>query len=183
MTLTEIFSGAYLWADANAMPIFAATAGLPLVGVLGAWIGKGGKTDKDGRFIANVIIGLSIIVFLLLIIGLIIAHFGFDKGMLSANALLLIGPIIGVVVALMGIRMVFPLSQLKTARLARDVGLFALLILGVLWLFSQFRGWGIVFFGSIAQMVTIGTIIFYFGRKLYRRAFKGSKEPINFDRR
>ena len=41
----------------------------------------------------------------------------------------------------------------------------------VLWLFSQFRGWGIVFWGELGQLALILVFGYVLLRRLYRRAF------------
>ncbi len=56
-------------------------------------------------------------------------------------------------------------------RTAFDVGLFVLGCAAVIWIFSQFRGWGIIFWGGIGQLVIIGAVGYFVMRRLYRRAF------------
>ena len=73
---------------------------------------------------------------------------------------------------LLGIRMVFPLNELASVQTFTDMGLFVAACLFVLWLFSTFRGWGIVFLGDLGQLVIIGGLGYLVLRRLYRRAFK-----------
>lgn len=170
MTLADLFISVYAWLDANALQILAACTLLPLLGVLGAWVGRGGRTDQDGRLLANLVLGFGFVVFLLEVVGIAIAQWGFEKGLLEANLFLLLAPLAALAIGLFGIRLIFPLSELGSATTARDIGLFALALLVTFWLFSKFRGWGIIFFGNLLQMLVIGVLIFLLLRYLYRRA-------------
>jgi hypothetical protein len=69
----------------------------------------------------------------------------------------------------LGIRLIFPLSELGSAQTARDVFLFVVALLVVVWLFSKFRGWGIVFFGGLVQLLLVGVLLAFLLRYLFRR--------------
>ena len=86
---------------------------------------------------------------------------------------LLAAPIVCLAGCLAGIKLVFPLNELASVRSLTDIGIFLGASLAVVWLFSQFRGWGIIFFGGLEQMVIIGALGFYLLRRLYKRALGG----------
>lgn len=170
MSLAEIFAAAYEQLDVLAVPIFAVCVGVPLLGTALARVGRGGRTDKDGRFAADVMVVFGLAAFALELVAIGIAHFGFHQGLLQANALLLLGPLLALGLSFVGARLVFPGTSLGSIRAARAALLLAGVLLAVFWLFSQFRGWGIVFFGDVAQLVVIGTLLALLVRHLYRRA-------------
>lgn len=173
MTLSEILTDAHGFFDTHATPVFLTCVGVPVVGTALAWIARGGRTDRDGRFIANAVLAFALVVFVFAVLALSIARLAFDASLLDANALLLAGPLVGLALAVLGVRLVFPLSELGSARTARDVGLFVLLIVGLIWLLGQFRGWGVIFFGGLAQLAAIGFFLYFLVRRMARRAFKG----------
>ena len=178
MTLRDLLASSYTWANANAVWVFLVAVAIPVIGTLLAWVGRGGKTDKDGRLIASVVMGvaLSAVVFEIAAITLSVGVMHLSA--LDAHILLLLAPVLCLVGSTFGIRLIFPLNQLGSVRTALDVGLFVAACLVVLWLFSKFRGWGIVFFGSLTQLAAIGILAALLLRRLYRRAFKIGAPPV-----
>ena len=172
MSLGELLASAYAWADARAYWILAAAVALPVVGTVAAWIGKGGRTDRDGRFIASTLVGLGVVVFALALAAIVFAHAVLERSALEANVALLLAPLACLAACLGGVRLVFPLDELGSVRTLRDVGLFAGACLVVVWLFSEFRGWGVVFWGGLGQLALIGVFGYLLVRRLYRRAFR-----------
>ena len=170
MTLSEVLVETYAAVDQQALPLFLACVGVPVVGSVAAWIGRGGRVDRDGRLFANLTVGFGLVVLVLQVVAIGVARAAFDAPLLSANILLLIGPPLALTLALFGVRLVFPLSQLGSARTARSAVLLVLLVLGLVWLFSQFRGWGVVFFGSIAQLAALGALGWLLLKRLGRGA-------------
>jgi hypothetical protein len=140
-------------------------------GSLLAWIGKGGRTDSDGRTIASVIIGGAVLSIIVAVAALAIAHVGFHRGPLDANVLLLAAPLTCLAGSVAGIHWVFPLSELATVRTLRDVGLFAIACAAGVWLLSTFRGWGVMFLGGLGDLLIVGGLAAALLRGLYRRAF------------
>lgn len=177
VTLNDLLTQSYHWGDANARTVLLASALVPLVGTLLAFIGKGGKTDADGRFIASTVIALAVLVVLVEVGGFFVARNLFSASLLDANALLLLSPVLCLVGSVLGIRMVFPLSELGSVRTLVDLGLFLLACGGAVWLLSRFRGWHVVFFGSVIELLIVAAIGFFFLRRLYRRAFGLGREP------
>jgi hypothetical protein len=171
MSLGGLLASAYVWADHNALTLLLAALALPVVGTLAAWLGKGGRTDRYGRLIASVVVGLGLCTLLLAVIALVIAQTGFDRSPLEANVVLLAAPLVCVVTCLGAIRLVFPLNELESVRSAVDIALFAFACAAVLWMFSQFRGWGVVFWGDLGQLALIVLLGVYLVRRLARRAF------------
>lgn len=171
MPLRELFATLYQWADAQALALVLGALAWGLGGTLLARIARGGRSDRGGRAIANVVIGGAVLVMVASVLALGLAHMVFNRGMLDANVLLLAAPVLCVVASVAGIHWVFPLSELATVRTLRDVALFAVACAVGLWLLSRFRGWGLVFLGGIADLVVIGTLALGLLRVLYRRAF------------
>lgn len=177
MTLSEVLSDAYAAVDGQGLAIFLACLGVPVVGTVAAWIGKGGRTDRDGRFFANVAVGFGLLALILEVLVIVVARAAFTANVLDANVLLLIGPPLALGLGLLGVRLVFPLSELGSARTARSALLFVLLVIAIIWFFGQFRGWGIVFFGSLAQLAALGALVWFLLRRLGRGALGKSDSP------
>lgn len=171
MTANEFLVSVYERASAAAGLILVGAVVLPLVGTAMAWIGKGGKTDSDGRLIASLLVGSGITAFVLEIVLLVFVRSFLKQDVLEADLLLLIAPIVYLAVAVAAIRRVFPLSELGSVRQAVDLGGFVLVCWGIIWLFGKFR-WGVIFFGSLVQLgliMIVGALLLY---RLYKRAFK-----------
>lgn len=178
MTLAETLTEAYRGLEAAAVPIFIVCAGVPVGGTLAAWIGRGGRTDKDGRFFANAVIAFGLLAFALEVLALLIARWALDVPLLQANILLLIGPPLALVLGLAGVRLVFPLSELGSAKTARSALLLVGLTLVIIWFLGQFRGWGIMFFGGIAQLGVLFALGWLLFKGLARKVRgKAADEP------
>ena len=174
MTLEEFFVSTYQNLEANKEVIGGSLVSVPVVGTLGAWIGKGGKTDKDGIFIANLVIGISMATFAFAVIVALIGMAVMDKSLLDGDLILLSAPIVCAVGTFLGIRKVFPLGALSSIQTLKDVGLFLLGCIAVWFIFKSFRGWGIVFFGTISQLVLWLVAGFWLMRRLAKRALGGA---------
>src|SRR3954464_14107997 len=94
MTLDEFFFLVYAWADVHAVEVFCAAIALPVLGTIAAQIGKGGKTDADGRMIASIVMAVAIAAVLLEVLSLGIAIGVKNQSVLEANLLLLVAPIV-----------------------------------------------------------------------------------------
>ncbi len=173
MTLREVVLAGYRAVFEQREVIFLACLAVPVLGTVAARIGKAGKTDADGKFIASVVVGIGLLALVLEIVAAVIAKSLFDASLMDGDALLLAAPVLCLGGSLFGIRWVFPLNQIASLKTAIDVGVFAVACIGVLWLFSKFRGWGIIFFGSIGQLVTVGVLLIGLLKRLYKRAFGG----------
>ncbi len=171
MSLGELLASVYGWAQAHSVQILLAAFVVPVLGTIAAWIGRGGRTDRDGRAIASALVGIGLGVFALALVAALLAHLFFGRSMLEAHVALLAAPVVCLGLCLAGVRLVFPLDELASVRTLRDVGLFVLACAIVLWLFSKFRGWGIVFWGDLGQLALILVFGFVLLRRLYRRAF------------
>lgn len=171
MTVAELLVALYAWADARAPVFLVVAVVVPAVGTALAWIGKGGRSDREGRLVASLLVGFGIIAVILAIIALAVAHVAFDRGVLDANLVLLVSPLVCLAGCLLGARWLFPLNELASVKTFADVGFFVLACAVVLWLFSKFRGWGIVFWGDLVQLAVIGALGYFLLRRLYRRAF------------
>jgi len=171
MTLRELLTIAYQWADAHALALLLASLAWGLGGTLLARVAKGGRTDQDGRVIASVVIGGAALLLVLALLAAGVAHLAFKQGLMDANALLLLAPLGCVLVSVLGMHRVFPLSELASVRTLRDLAGFALACIALLWLLSKFRGWGVAFLGGLGSLALIGLLAGLLLRVLYRRAF------------
>lgn len=174
MTLNEFLQLSYAWADRQAAFILLVALLIPVAGTLLAWVGKGGRTDADGRFIASAVVAVAFLGVLLELAAISVARGVHGAGVFEANLLLLLAPIVCLAGSVLGIRMVFPLSELGSVKTAVDVGGFLLACAAVLWFLSKFRGWGIVFFGGLLQLLLLGALTLFFLWRMYRRAFRSS---------
>lgn len=170
MTLEEMLRDAYGWADANATWVLLGGALVPVVGTVLARIGKAGKTDADGKLIASAFMGFALLAVVLEIACLFIARSALGADLLHANGLLVVAPIVCLAGSVVGLRLVFPLSELGSVRTAIDLGLFLLACGLVVFVASRFR-WGVFFVGSIGQLVVIAILAVLVVRRMYRRAF------------
>ena len=171
MTLNDALLAAYAWGVAHGGAVLAAGLVIPVIGTLAARAGKAGRTDEDGRVIASLLLGIGVLAMVGELIAIHVAHAYFGGDVLAGDVRLLLAPIVCLGGCLLGVRLVFPFSELAGARTLADLGLLVLACWGVLWFFSKFRGWGILFFGSFLQLVVVLVIAGYFMRRLFLRAF------------
>jgi hypothetical protein len=172
MTLRESLVAAYAWGVDHGTAVLVAALLGPVLGGVAAKIGKGGRTDEDGRFIASAVLAVGVLAVIGELMAVHAGHAYFDAGLLDADVRLVVAPLLCLVGCVVAIRLVFPLSELGGVKTASDLGLLFLACAGTIWFFSKFRGWGIVFFGSFLQLVVVLVIAGYFLRRLYRRAFR-----------
>jgi hypothetical protein len=175
MTLEDFFVTVYKGLLENKGLITVALVSIPVVGTLGAWIGKSGKTEKDGIFLANLVIWIATGVFAFAVIVSLIGMSMMGKSLLQGDLVLLCAPIFCVVGTFFGIRKVFPLGELSSTYTLKDVGIFLIGCLVVWFIFKTFRGWGILFFGSVLQLVAWLVAGYWLMRRLAKRAFGKTK--------
>lgn len=175
MTLQELLQACYQFAEAHAVEAFGAALLLPLVGTVLAWLGRGGQTDEDGKAIASAFVAISLFWAVLVALGVSLGVGVMQKSVLEANALLLLAPVVCLVFTLLGVKLVFPLSQLGSVKSLQDLGLFAVACVAVVWFFGKFRGWGIFFVGSVGQLVVLLVLLGWLLKRLFHRAFGSAK--------
>jgi len=173
VTLSQFLAAAYAWAVAQRLIILIIALGVPVLGTLLARIGKAGKSDADGRFIASVVVGIGIVAVIIEMLAIAVGAGVMGHSVFEGDVILLASPLLCLGGAIFGIRLVFPLNQLASVRTAVDVGAFMLACAVVVWFFSKFRGWGLLFFGSITQLALLLALGFFLIRRLWRRAFGG----------
>jgi hypothetical protein len=175
MTVDDALVGSSAWLQANALAVLMAAVLFPLVGTTAAFIGKGGKTDTDGKLIASTVMALAMTFFALDVLfvcyGVFIAH----ASLLDTNLFLLTAPVLCLVLSVVGLRTVFPLGQLGSTRVIRDVGFFCLVVGMVAWFLSKFHGWSIVFLGSFGQLLVAGLVVLVMLWWLWGRMFRDEK--------
>lgn len=173
LTLRGIFETAFSLADANATLIFVLSLLVPIVGITLAWIGRGGRTDQDGKAFANAFVFVAVLQF---VIAMIVGYVWLallEESVWDTNILLLTAPWIWLVLSMAGLRQIFPLSELTSWRSVLDVGGFFAVCAALMWFLSMFRGWGIFFIGGLLQLVVILALAIYLVRQLFVRAFRG----------
>jgi hypothetical protein len=175
MTLYSFLLSTYEWAERVAWVLLLAAVGVPLAGMVAARIGRGGRTDEDGRMIASAVIALGMVALLLEVAGIAIAVSVFNGSVLNADVMLLAAGPVAFITSLLAMRMVFPLREIGAVRTLVDGFFFAVACAFVVWLFSKFRGWGIVFFGSFTQLIVIAVLGFFLLRRLFLRALGGGR--------
>ena len=171
LTFRGIFESAYGFAETNAALIFGLSLLVPVVGITMAWVGRGGRTDEDGRLYANVFVFVAVVQFVLaMIVGYVgVAFLG--RSLFDTDLLLMAAPWIWLVLSIVGLRQIFPLSELTTWRSALDVAGFFAVCAAFVWFLSMFRGWGIFFIGSLVELLIIVALAVFLIRQLFLRAF------------
>lgn len=173
MTVDEFFFLVYAWCEVHSVEVFATALALPVFGTVAALIGRGGRTDADGRLIASGVMAIALAAVVLEVLGVGIALGLKNLSLFDANLLLLISPLLCLIGCVVGIRRVFPLNELGSVKSAVDVSAFVVACLGVMWFFSKFRGWSLVFLGSFTQLIVVGLLAAVLIWRLYKRAFGG----------
>lgn len=172
MTLQSALKDGYGWAIAHATLLLAVSLAWPIAGIVAARIGKAGKTDADGRFIASVVVGVAVVAALVALGGLFATASIMNLGLTQVDLRLLLAPPACALGSLLGIRLVFPLSELGSVRSLGDIAAFFAVCAAIGWLFSKFRGWGLYFVGSLGELLVFGGLGLLLLRRLYRRAFR-----------
>lgn len=172
LTLREIFETAFGFAESNATLIFGLSLLVPIVGITLAWVGRGGRTDEDGKAFANAFVFVAVLQFVVaMVLGYVAVAF-LGRSFWDTDILLLAAPWIWLVLSMGGLRQIFPLSELTSWRSVLDVAGFFAVCAALMWFLSMFRGWGIFFVGGLVQLVVILAFAVYLIRLLFRRAFR-----------
>ena len=169
MTVGELLGSIDAWTAAHGTQILVGAVALPVVGTVAARIGKGGRTDRDGRAIASVAVGIALVGVLLEVILVLALREGLDREIVDMSVPVLAAPLVCLAGCLLGMRMVFPLSELASFRTFIDIGAFAIGCLVAIFLISHLRI-RVLFFGTITEMIVIGILGWFLMRRLYRRA-------------
>jgi hypothetical protein len=171
MTLNEALLEAYVWGVAHGTAILVAAVAIPIVGAFAATIGKGGRTDADGKAIASVVLGLGVLAMLGELIAIHVAHAYFNSGLLDADWRIALAPAALLGCSLVAIRWVFPLNELAGARSV----FYLTLVFAGCWLllrfFEMFEGWRIYILGSLFQLAIVLALAMFVLWRLFRRAF------------
>lgn len=174
VTLDRLLHDSYRWADENAALVFLTALLVPLLGTVAAWVGKQGKTDADGRFVASAVVGLALLLVVAEVCAVVVARSVLGLEVLEANALLLVAPAASLGVATMGIRRVFPLNELGSVRTAADLSLLGALLVAIGWVLSRFH-FGALFVGSIVHLAVIAAAVAFVVVRLVRRIRGGAR--------
>lgn len=170
MTLHDALVEAYAWGVDHGTLILLGAIVIPILGALAAQLGKGGRTDEDGRAIASIVVGFGALAMVLAMVALHFAHSYFGYGLLDADWRLVLAPIACLAVSLLTVRWVFPISELAGAR---SVGYLVLVFAGC-WLlikfFSMFEGWRMYIWGSLFQLAIVLAVAIFGLWRLFKRA-------------
>jgi hypothetical protein len=172
LTLREIFEASFAFADSNDALIFGLSLAVPIVGIVLAWIGRGGRSQEDGKAFANAFVFAAVVQFVVAMIGGYVGVAFLERSLLDTSLLLLVAPWVWLTLSVFGLRLIFPLSELTSWRSILDVGAFFAVSAALIWFLSMFRGWGVLFFGSLVQLVLILAFAAFLLRQLFVRAFR-----------
>jgi hypothetical protein len=100
VTLAELLTSAYAWSESNALALLGVAVAVPLTGTAAAWLAKGGRTERAGRWLASSVVGFGLAVFLLAVAVLLVASVSFGASPLSADLWLLLAPVACLAVAI-----------------------------------------------------------------------------------
>lgn len=170
MTLLETLEATYLWADQRSTELLFASAAMPVIGTFLARVGKAGKSDAEGRFIASALVGVGLLAVLVEVLAVAVGVGLLERRLLDANVVLLVAPLVCLAGCLVGARLVFPLSELGSVRTVIDLGAFVAACAAVIWLASQFRGFGVLFLGNLFELLVLLALTALVLHRLYRRA-------------
>lgn len=171
MTVEDLLQSMYIACQDNGNALLAGALAIPLVGTLLAWIGRGGKTDADGKIVASVLVGLGIVAVVVELVAIALGVGVLGRSLLEADPRLLAAPLILLIGCVLGVRLVFPLNELGSVRTARDLGLLVGTCAAILWFFSKFEGWHIVIFGHFTELIVVLIITAVFVTRVFRRVF------------
>ena len=101
MTVHELLTRGYRWADLHAAALFLGAVAWPLFGTLAAAAAKRVRSNADGRFLASSIIGVAVLAAFGESAAVSVAVGALHLSLLEANALLLISPVICLVGAVL----------------------------------------------------------------------------------
>jgi hypothetical protein len=175
MTARDLLLSTYVWFNGHAGTLLLCGLLIPLVGAPTIVMARHNQR-QDGLMLANLHLGLSLIVFVLSMLGLMLLYSVFDFSPLDVNLLLLAAPLLYLAATFAAVRVTFPLTKLASVRSAIDMLMFAAACAVMAWIFSKFRGWGVVFFGSMLQLLLFLVLAFVLLRRLFRRSFRLDQE-------
>src|SRR5258708_26960921 len=139
MTLREWLLSTYAWSVEHATAILIVAIALPIAGTALAAIGKGGRTDRDGRAIASIVVALGAAALFAMLLAVHAAHAYFESGLLDSDVRPVVAPLVMAIGCVYGAHRVFPLGELGAARTIGYLGLAFVLCWGAIWFFSMFR--------------------------------------------
>lgn len=171
MTLAELFGLTYAWLTDHALQVFLVTVAFPLAGTALTLLLRAMRKRRQGEQVGTVVIAAGAFLLVLEVIVLAVARTVFAANLTDVNVLLLAGPPAWLTGALVGVHIAYPLNQLAAWKSVIDVGWFLLALLAIGWLLANFRGWGILFGGSLLELALIIGATVWLLRRLFRRAF------------
>ena len=171
MTIAELARTLVDWLVAHQHTILLVYLVAPLVATAVIWMCKRARAHATGTRFASITIVLVVVSIVLEALVLAVARGFFDADLTATPVLLVIGPPLAAVVAISGIHCVYPLTQLAAWRSLTDIGWFVLAAAVLFWLVTKFRGWGIIFAGSLLELLVLCGLAYWLLRRLFKRAF------------
>jgi hypothetical protein len=171
MTIAELARSVYQSLITWQQPILMAFLLLPVLATALAWLCKRLRAHARGARLASLTISVVVLALVVEVALLLVARAVFNADLTAAPVLLIIGPPLAAIGAVSGIHCVYPLNKLAAWRSLTDIGWFVVAVVAMFWLMSKFRGWGVIFAGSLLELVILGAFAYWLVRRLYRRAF------------
>lgn len=172
MTFADLLIAGQTWAADHALAIGAATVLFPVLTTGAAAIAKGGKTDEDGVFIANVAVAFSLALALAAALWVMAANLALDTPWYQLELPLLLAPTLILAGTVFGVSKVFPLARLSSMQRMQDIVAFAVFVACSWWFLSHFRGWGIIFWGGVGTLILLFALAGLAFVVLLRRMFR-----------
>ena len=116
----------------------------PIAATLVAFFLRGGKTDRDGLFVADVAVGAAALLFAISSVLYATASMALDVSIIELQVFVLAAPLICLVGTVFGISKVFDLKRLSSVGIFQDVAIFLALLWAARWFMGKFWGWGLV---------------------------------------
>jgi len=168
MTVEEAFRGSHAWLMSHGLDLLLASVTFVVACTLTAYFARRFGTGAAGRFFANAVLTVTILEVAAVAAYAVLARSTFDSGLLSFDASFVAAPIVSLALALGGLRLFLPVGRLAVVRLVRDLLAFAGVCAVLFWIGSKFRGWGVVFVGSIFELLAIVALALLLVVRLWR---------------
>jgi len=168
MTLEEAFRVAHSWLMGHGLDLLCCSLTFVVACTLASYLARGGGSGAASRFFANAVLTVTLVEAAAVAVYAVLAGSVLGSSLLTLDASFVASPIVSLALALAGLRLFVPVGRLAVARLARDLAAFGLVCAALVWVGSRFRGWGVVFIGSIFELLTIVALAFLLLARLWR---------------
>lgn len=174
MTIGELVLGPHAWAAEHTAQVLVASTVYPILATVIAWLGRGGRTDRDGVLAADAALWGAALVMAAGTVWFLAVQSVLERRFIDMELALLVAPLVCFVGTWFGVTRVFPFGRLRFGAVMRDLAGFLVACAIAYWFLGQFRGWGIVFFGGIFQLLVFAALGVAFVAVLARRLFRSA---------